>query len=1603
MEEQSISILSSTPKRARLDTNWNKCALCQNVTEEGLFEGSEIAVNNVIEAARTRQDSVHNRLRSVDVSIVTFLFHQNCYKIYTSKTNLKCYKKLSLLPRKPENVYAGGDNTTPIAEELKSRIEQNINPQKCFFCQKITHKKAKCIPGHSDPSRIREAAKIRKDDELLANLENINYAEFRYHKSCYASYISLHNIDQVTKECDSSLYDAAFECLLSEIVPKISSGQVLNLSSITQTYNEILTNQFSCSESPYHSKNMKRRLINYFGEGIIIQPQEDPSKPHLVYSRNIQVKDAVQTVIKLNDSLSGIEASLDCNLAEESDKLPDHHILYHAAMLLHNDLTKSIGICTNPLKTCDINDKEAERVVPDSLYVFLRWLIEGPDKHIPEGPFHKQHSANPAIHRVIMSLAQDLVYASSRNLQIPPKHAGLAIAIRHFTGSKFLVTLLNHFGHSISYDVLERIDTAMANDVIKHHDNGAIIPPNITFGPIVQAAIDNLNISEETVDGKRRTDSTTEVLYQIDGGHFSSAPLHNERYDGKARDRAVKDHSHCTQLRQFSKDGKNPQPEILLGKGSSLSDIVQQFSSEIKRAKSLDRVWVFARLDPTKLFRIDLEKYTNEFNQTVPSWGGFNVKITVLHTQKTSVGYCPIIPANPTEYSTVYTCMKTIQHQMGSLNQKWSIITADEAIYSKLKVIQWKRPKEFEHVIIRMGAMHIEMNFMSCIGKIYGDSGLEDIWIEADIYGPNTVNHIMNGKAYYKCSRGHKLMYEAKMRVKINEMVDWLAKEKKVEILDVLSNTMEDVKVIREAMANGADTNHIKEQLRHMSLKMDTLEEAFEAFNEAGAHKPNFKFAQQYLNMIELLLQFQRAEREGNWNLHLSTCARMIPYMFACDHVNYSRWLTEYVTNMLQLPQLAPDIYNYFMQGHHSLSRTGNPFSKVSSDMLLEQSINCDAKSKGGIIGFSLNAAANSRWFLTRHMKAEISSNLKKMAGINKATSVHIDINENRMNKDESDVRKITTFILNSGILNMFKIEELPNELANVLSGVVAGPEISTPLLSMQGIGEKAMNNFVKDRLDTTNGKFFDPVKKLNLPTFASLRKKVKAKSKDAKSVIAGDRDLFHRLVVIGEKRKVSLKNLLSYELTAVPLSIANPNGTLTRTNKSKLLSKLEAMIPQTSNMNTEAVHGALLVDAMALIKVISPQNAKNFDEYGEKILAYLNDKLKKHCRIDIIFDRYDKEMSIKAAERNRRGGNNGAELLIHSGQTQLPQNWTNFCNKATNKRRLTNFLSNFIVKSKSQLSDRARVILAGGFDEITKTLCVTSTESYSVPGLQSTHEEADTRIILHAAHAAREFDTVTIWSPDTDVVVLATYFMNKIGAKNMFVNIGSGEKSRMLNLNKLSASLSRPLRMSLLGLHAITGCDSVSSFCRIGKMKPVDVFMENPKLFTGLQELGKSKVVSKNCQDSLEKFICTVYDRDKNISGVNELRYKLFCTKQAKNENLPPTKDALQQHILRSNYQCFIWRKALERQPCLPEPIDHGWELCDGSLEPVWTKEPTAPEEMLQLVRCQCKKTQCLSRCACMKLKLPCTSACNCMGEDSCMNEYGEDFEDESDDDEDM
>ena len=100
--------------------------------------------------------------------------------------------------------------------------------------------------------------------------------------------------------------------------------------------------------------------------------------------------------------------------------------------------------------------------------------------------------------------------------------------------------------------------------------------------------------------------------------------------------------------------------------------------------------------------------------------------------------------------------------------------------------------------------------------------------------------------------------------------------------------------------------------------------------------------------------------------------------------------------------------YNEFAAGNHTISRSGQPFLQVSTDMALEQSINTDSKSSGGVIGISQIPSALERWFLTIHERAFITSALKAMYGLQDGKQAsHKEAAARRVKRDEEDVKKM--------------------------------------------------------------------------------------------------------------------------------------------------------------------------------------------------------------------------------------------------------------------------------------------------------------------------------------------------------------------------------------------------------------------------------------------------------------------------------------------------------------------------------------------------------------------------------------------------------------------
>ena len=113
----------------------------------------------------------------------------------------------------------------------------------------------------------------------------------------------------------------------------------------------------------------------------------------------------------------------------------------------------------------------------------------------------------------------------------------------------------------------------------------------------------------------------------------------------------------------------------------------------------------------------------------------------------------------------------------------------------------------------------------------------------------------------------------------------------------------------------------------------------------------------------------------------------------------------------------------------------------------------------------------------------------------------------------------------------------------------------------------------------------------------------------------------------------------------------------------------------------------------------------------------------------------------------------------------------------------------------------------------------------------------------------------------------------------------------------------------------------------------------------------------------------------------------------------LPPTKDALILHIQRCNYQVGEWKEALLADHNPGNPDGRGWERTDDGLQIKWMTNSPAPEEILELVTCNCKKSNCATNaCPCFVVNLKCVDLCNCK---SCQNsEFDDEGESEFDSD---
>ena len=82
---------------------------------------------------------------------------------------------------------------------------------------------------------------------------------------------------------------------------------------------------------------------------------------------------------------------------------------------------------------------------------------------------------------------------------------------------------------------------------------------------------------------------------------------------------------------------------------------------------------------------------------------------------------------------------------------------------------------------------------------------------------------------------------------------------------------------------------------------------------------------------------------------------------------------------MSQLPTTHPYIYEELMKGHFGIQRqNSHGFAQVACDMSIEQTVNRDTKTRGGVNGFSNNQGATNRWVRSHWSYSKIVTSTPK-------------------------------------------------------------------------------------------------------------------------------------------------------------------------------------------------------------------------------------------------------------------------------------------------------------------------------------------------------------------------------------------------------------------------------------------------------------------------------------------------------------------------------------------------------------------------------------------------------------------------------------------------
>ena len=962
MMEPVLSIERKSRKRSNeTSLDFNLCIICQYKTsphgnsKDVLCHGTPQGITTLGLKARERQKyndidflDFHDRMEELDLEAdhPDMKWHRACYSKFTNASNIKCLQKRF----EKRIVQHDRDQNPPVIHRTLRHSQNPMSWDKCLFCQnEVQNQRLTNVQTQATSEKIITLS--QRDPTMryrVAGISDLISSEGKYHLKCYAEFIRRHSHSR-----QNVASDVCFDTVMKELKDGLQQGNVYSIDTIWMRYCDLLSN---IEEEPgtYHSRNFRDRILRYLPAQVESVCPLNPKEPLLLFpsfSSGLAIA-SLQSVTKQQT-----EEEIVPNPVPFDDKIdPESEILswlYRVALKIRGDISTSPG--HDFIGGFDTG--HIEKVVPPSLYLLLKLLCTDFGETLDD-------TCDTKIKMKLLSIAQDIVFVASKGRKKTPKHIALGVTVHQSTRSKKLIQLLHAAGHSINYESVLRVDASLVTSLLEQYEaHGKIfIPSNITHLKLpgyLRFANDNIDINEETLDGKGTFHASQSAIFVKPEVNNPEPPERNVKL---IPCKLPKFPEELQELKHAGIGSEQPEPFFW---GSITLDLFKPDEQSKVTAQLQDMIWLICRV-------------LNETQQHIPAWSGFN---QIMDTQGKDVpvsiiGHLPIINAPAHDYDVIWTVMCRCMDVTKSLGQEFTVLTFDEQLYSKAKMLQWHKKDECKNIILMLGGFHTQMNFAKVIGKHMADAGLKEIWVDMGTFGENTADRILTGKGWNRIIRAHKLTVEALWRVLWPQFMNWSeanGREVNIAITACARNIGIGIDVKNDQL--------IENNIQEMTSLMQGVLENLTDFDEANSHNPTYCFWRQYMNMVEILLRFTRALRTGNWELYLASIAEMIPWFIYYDHTNYSRWATVFLADAQNIAEMAPAVHKGFLDGGFVVKESSHKFNQLPDDQGLEH-INKIGKDAGGLIGITRTDTARDKWSLVYNEKIGIVKATWSMFGL---------------------------------------------------------------------------------------------------------------------------------------------------------------------------------------------------------------------------------------------------------------------------------------------------------------------------------------------------------------------------------------------------------------------------------------------------------------------------------------------------------------------------------------------------------------------------------------------------------------------------------------------